>query len=98
MQTGQYDTPTEDMYAECQELLQLFGLPYIIAPGEVRRHQRHLHDLYECLWYCILQQLGLSVTRSASVDHQLLCACLEWCLRQSSQKEKLRSVPPACAI
>ncbi len=38
-QTGQYDTPTEDMYAECQELLQLFGLPYIIAPGEVRRHE-----------------------------------------------------------
>jgi hypothetical protein len=36
VQTGQYETPTEDMYAECQELLQMFGLPYIIAPMEVR--------------------------------------------------------------
>jgi hypothetical protein len=35
LQTGQYETPTEDMYAECQELLQMFGLPYIIAPMEV---------------------------------------------------------------
>ena len=37
VQTGQYETPTEDMYAECQELLQMFGLPYIIAPMEVRK-------------------------------------------------------------
>lgn len=36
VQTGQYETPTEDMYAECQELLQMFGLPYIIAPMEVQ--------------------------------------------------------------
>ena len=28
------DTPTNEMYTECQELLQLFGLPYIIAPSE----------------------------------------------------------------
>lgn len=37
LQTGQYETPTEDMYAECQELLQMFGLPYIIAPMEVMK-------------------------------------------------------------
>jgi hypothetical protein len=24
------------MYRECQELLQMFGLPYIMAPVEVR--------------------------------------------------------------
>ena len=28
------DSPTNEMYAEVQELLQLFGLPYIIAPTE----------------------------------------------------------------
>eukprot|EP00873_Tetraselmis_striata_P028365 jgi/Tetstr1/448629/TSEL_035874.t1 len=28
------DTPTAEMYSECQELLQMFGLPYIIAPME----------------------------------------------------------------
>ncbi len=28
------DTPTAEMYGECQELLQMFGLPYIIAPME----------------------------------------------------------------
>jgi hypothetical protein len=28
------ENPTNEMYAECQELLQLFGLPYIIAPTE----------------------------------------------------------------
>lgn len=33
-QAGMYDTPTSDMYGECQELLQMFGLPYIIAPVE----------------------------------------------------------------
>ena len=33
-QTGINDTPTSDMYEDCQELLQLFGLPYIIAPSE----------------------------------------------------------------
>ena len=30
------EAPTMQMYAECQELLQMFGLPYIIAPMEVR--------------------------------------------------------------
>jgi hypothetical protein len=28
------EAPTADMYAECQELLRLFGLPYIVAPVE----------------------------------------------------------------
>ena len=28
------DSPTSEMYGECQELLQMFGLPYIIAPME----------------------------------------------------------------
>ena len=28
------DSPTGEMYGECQELLQMFGLPYIIAPME----------------------------------------------------------------
>jgi len=27
--------PTPEMYGECQELLQLFGIPYIVAPVEV---------------------------------------------------------------
>lgn len=31
---GQADTPTDAMYNECQQLLQLFGIPYIIAPSE----------------------------------------------------------------
>ena len=34
-QAGISDTPTGAMYSECQELLQMFGLPYIIAPMEV---------------------------------------------------------------
>jgi DNA excision repair protein ERCC-5 len=33
-QAGINDAPTSDMYEDCQELLQLFGLPYIIAPSE----------------------------------------------------------------
>ena len=33
-QAGAADAPTEVMYAEVQELLQLFGLPYIVAPTE----------------------------------------------------------------
>ncbi|KAL4452206.1 hypothetical protein ABPG75_007868 [Micractinium tetrahymenae] len=28
------DQPTQDMYQDCMELLQMFGLPYIIAPQE----------------------------------------------------------------
>ncbi|KAK9904154.1 hypothetical protein WJX75_005482 [Coccomyxa subellipsoidea] len=31
---GTNEAPTTDMYGDCQELLQLFGLPYIIAPSE----------------------------------------------------------------
>lgn len=33
-QAGTTESPTTDMYGDCQELLQLFGLPYIIAPAE----------------------------------------------------------------
>ena len=33
-QAGGIDTPTAEMFGECQELLQMFGLPYIIAPME----------------------------------------------------------------
>lgn len=32
--TGQSDSPTEQMFTECQELLQMFGIPYIVAPTE----------------------------------------------------------------
>lgn len=32
--SGQGDSPTDQMFTECQELLQLFGIPYIIAPTE----------------------------------------------------------------
>ncbi len=35
--------PTPEMYAECQELLQLFGLPYIVAPVEVGCLDTHTH-------------------------------------------------------
>lgn len=31
---GTNEAPTTDMHGDCQELLQLFGLPYIIAPSE----------------------------------------------------------------
>lgn len=31
---GQSDSPTDQMFIECQELLQMFGVPYIIAPSE----------------------------------------------------------------
>ncbi|KAK9861414.1 hypothetical protein WJX84_011927 [Apatococcus fuscideae] len=33
-QTRNADAPTNEMYGECMELLQMFGLPYIIAPME----------------------------------------------------------------
>ena len=35
------DSPTNEMYGECQELLQMFGLPYIIAPMEAEE---------QCAW------------------------------------------------
>lgn len=46
---GQSDTPTEEMYVECQELLQLFGIPFIIAPTEAEAQCAWLdaHDLVD---------------------------------------------------
>ncbi|KAL6780598.1 XPG2 [Auxenochlorella protothecoides x Auxenochlorella symbiontica] len=33
-QRGQADAPTDEMYTEIQDMLQMFGVPYIVAPGE----------------------------------------------------------------
>ncbi|GAB4814523.1 hypothetical protein N2152v2_001569 [Parachlorella kessleri] len=44
---GQSDAPTSEMYAECQELLQMFGIPYIIAPMEAES---------QCAW---MDEMGL---------------------------------------
>eukprot|EP00887_Chlorella_sp_A99_P002071 scaffold21.g2071.t1 len=46
-QKGQTETPTGQMYQECQELLTMFGLPYIIAPTEAEA---------QCAW---LEHAGL---------------------------------------
>ena len=42
---GQSDTPTDAMYRECQELLQLFGLPYLIAPAEAEAQAAWLDSI-----------------------------------------------------
>lgn len=39
------DTVTEDMISECQELLQLFGIPYITAPMEAEAQCAELQSL-----------------------------------------------------
>lgn len=44
---GAADAPTQEMYTECQELLTLFGIPYIVAPGEAEA---------QCAW---LNSIGL---------------------------------------
>eukprot|EP00890_Picochlorum_soloecismus_P003628 jgi/Picsp_1/4266/NSC_01775-R1_protein len=44
---GQSDSPTEQMFIECQELLQMFGVPYIIAPTEAEA---------QCAW---MDSIGL---------------------------------------
>ena len=36
------DEPTSEMYAECQELLTIFGIPYIIAPMEAEAQCAYL--------------------------------------------------------
>lgn len=46
-QAGISDNPTSAMYGECQELLQMFGIPYIIAPVEAEA---------QCAW---LDEMGL---------------------------------------
>ena len=43
-QAGGIDTPTAEMFGECQELLQMFGLPYIIAPMEAEAQCAWLND------------------------------------------------------
>ncbi|KAK9806600.1 hypothetical protein WJX73_007536 [Symbiochloris irregularis] len=43
-QAGSIDTPTAEMFGECQELLQMFGLPYIIAPMEAEAQCAWLND------------------------------------------------------
>jgi 5'-3' exonuclease len=42
--TGQSDSPTDEMFKECQELLQLCGIPYIIAPTEAEAQCAWLDD------------------------------------------------------
>ena len=42
--TGQSDSPTDEMFQECQELLQLCGIPYIIAPTEAEAQCAWLDD------------------------------------------------------
>ncbi|UPQ98789.1 XPG/Rad2 endonuclease [Chloropicon primus] len=37
------DEPTAEMYAECQELLTIFGIPYIIAPMEAEAQCAYLN-------------------------------------------------------
>jgi DNA excision repair protein ERCC-5 len=43
-QTRNAETPTNEMYTECQELLQLFGIPYIIAPQEAEAQCAYLNE------------------------------------------------------
>ncbi|KAK3245450.1 hypothetical protein CYMTET_44982 [Cymbomonas tetramitiformis] len=38
------DAPSSEMYGECQELLQMFGLPYIIAPQEAEAQCAFLNE------------------------------------------------------
>lgn len=40
----QTEAPTPEMYRECQELLQMFGLPYIIAPQEAEAQCAFLNE------------------------------------------------------
>ena len=37
------DSPTEQMYIECQDLLQMFGIPYVIAPMEAEAQCAYLN-------------------------------------------------------
>ena len=42
-QVRNMDSPTEQMYVECQDLLQMFGIPYLIAPMEAEAQCAYLN-------------------------------------------------------
>lgn len=68
---GTNEAPTTDMYGDCQELLQLFGLPYIIAPSEAEA---------QCAWLDANGLVDGVVTDDNDVflfgaKHVYRCAC-----------------------